>query len=72
MSKSEKKEFKLEEAFDELEAIIEKLEDEDISLEASFNEYKKGMELIKKCNASIDKVEKQVLVLENGEAQDGL
>lgn len=58
------KEFKLEEAFGELNAKIEALEDENISLEDSFKIYKEGMDLLKKCNDSIDKVEKQVLILE--------
>ena len=44
------------------------LEDENISLEESFTVYQKGMELLKYCNESIDKVEKKVLVL-NGEGK---
>ncbi len=58
---------KLEEAFGELEEIIGKLEDENISLEDSFLLYNKGMKVLKECNDSIDKVEKQ-LVLLNEEA----
>ena len=47
------------------------LEQEDISLEESFQLYKSGMELLKKCNQSIDMVEKKVLVLnENGETDE--
>ena len=43
------------------------LEREDISLEESFKEYQKGMELLKKCSETIDRVEKKVLILnENG------
>ena len=37
-------EFKLEEAFEELNSKIEALEDEDISLEDSFKIYKEGMD----------------------------
>ena len=36
---------------------------EDITLEESFSLYKDGMELIKQCNADIDRVEKQVQIL---------
>ena len=47
------------------------LEQEDISLEESFAEYQKGMELLRKCNEAIDKVEKKVLVLnEKGETDE--
>ena len=65
----EKKEeyFNLEEAFAKLEETVEVLEREDISLEESFKEYQKGMELLKKCRETIDRVEKKVLILnENG------
>lgn len=57
-------EFKLENAFNELDGMIEALEDENISLENSFKIYKDGMELLKKCADSIDEVEGKVLVLE--------
>ena len=53
----------LETAFTDLEEIIEKLEKEDITLEDSFKLYQDGMKLIKHCNDSIDKVEKQLIVL---------
>ncbi|MBD5451746.1 MAG: exodeoxyribonuclease VII small subunit [Lachnospiraceae bacterium] len=61
----------LDETFEKLEETIGKLEQEDISLEASFKLYKQGMELIKSCNQTIDKVEKEVLKLnENGELEE--
>lgn len=63
----EEKEISLEEAFTRLQETIENLEKDDITLEQSFQEYQKGMLLVKKCNEIIDKVEKKVLVLnENG------
>lgn len=63
--------FNLEEAFKKLEETVATLEKEDISLEESFAEYQKGMELLKKCNDAIDRVEKKVLVLnENGETDE--
>ena len=63
-----KNELTLEEAFARLEEVTRMLEDEDISLEQSFAVYQKGMELLKYCNESIDRVEKKVLVL-NGEGK---
>ncbi len=53
----------LEETFDKLEETITRLEAEDISLEESFLAYQEGMKLLKQCNDTIDKVEKQVLAL---------
>ena len=53
----------LEEKFAKLEETLEKLEQDDISLEDSFAAYAQGMELLKQCNEEIDKVEKKVLIL---------
>ena len=53
----------LEEGFALLEAAVNKLEKEDISLEDSFGIYEQGMKLIKECNDKIDRVEKKVLEL---------
>lgn len=61
----------LEGAFSQLEAVIGKLESEDISLEEAFLAYREGMELLQFCNASIDAVEKKVLKLnEDGELDE--
>lgn len=61
----------LEELFGNLEEIVDRLEGEDISLEESFQLYNEGMILLKKCNETIDTVEKKVLVLdENGETHE--
>lgn len=53
----------LEDNFLKIEEVIEKLESEDISLEDAFAAYSEGMNLLKDCNAQIDKVEKKVLKL---------
>ena len=53
----------LNEVFTELDDIIEKMETED-SLEKTFEMYKKGVSLLKDANESIDKIEKQVKVLD--------
>lgn len=62
--KKEKEEnLSLEENFARLEETIEKLENEDITLEEAFAAYSEGMHLLKQCNDQIDRVEKQVLKL---------
>ncbi len=67
----EEEKLNLEEAFQKLEQTVEALEQEDISLEQSFQIYKEGMELLRKCNQTIDQVEKKVLVLnEDGESHE--
>jgi exodeoxyribonuclease VII small subunit len=64
-------EFKLEESFDKLNEIIDALEKPDISLENSFSLYQEGMKLLKACNDSIDKVEKELIILSgNGETNE--
>lgn len=55
--------FKLEEAFEKLDEMLDILESPDISLEESFEVYKEGMTLLTKCNETIDQVEKKVLKL---------
>jgi len=65
------KERKLEENFEELNHILEELEKPEVTLEDSFALYQKGMQLLKSCNDSIDKVEKELIILsENGEANE--
>ena len=66
MDKEKMEEMSLEEAFETIEATLDKLRGEDVSLEDSFALYKDGMELLKACSDKIDRVEKQVLVLEEG------
>lgn len=53
----------IEENFAKLEDTIEKLEQEDVSLEEAFALYSEGMKLLKECNEQIDRVEKKVLKL---------
>lgn len=63
--------YSLEELFECLDEVTEKLEDGDISLEQSFWLYQKGMELLKQCNETIDIVEKKVQMLdEEGELHE--
>ena len=66
----EQEQHSLEENFSTLEELIEQLEAEDISLEEAFTAYSKGMNLLKQCNDQIDRVEKQVMKLnEEGELE---
>lgn len=67
---TEKKE-NLEEMFDRLDQVIGTLEGEDVSLKEAFGLYDQGMKLIRRCNQTINEVEKKILVLdENGEKHE--
>ncbi len=54
----------LEEAFGELNLIIDKMDDHDITLDDSFRLYQDGMNLLKFCNNAIERVEKELIILE--------
>ncbi len=53
-----------EEAMDELEQLVAKMESGELPLEASLAAYQRGSELVKYCAAQLERVEKQVKVLE--------
>lgn len=57
------KEKSLETAFAELDVMLEKLADRDVSLEESFAVYAEGTRLLRYCNEKLDQVEKKMLVL---------
>ena len=71
MAEKKEKELKLEEIFEKLEHTLEKLDKEELSLEESFQAYEQGVGLVKLANERIDKVEKQVLVLNGKGEPDG-
>ena len=61
----------LEEIFSDLEQTIKQMEEGEISLEESFQLYHQGMDMLKACNSKIDKVEREMLLLdEEGEEHE--
>ncbi|MBX9972972.1 exodeoxyribonuclease VII small subunit [Bacillus sp. CMF12] len=54
------KQLSFEQAMEELEVIVEKLEEGDVPLEEAINIYKKGMELSKLCHDKLKNVESQL------------
>lgn len=62
----------IEQTFEELEEILGYLEDGECSLEESFRHFERGMKLVKSCSAQLDKVEKQIMVLNEGDEESGL
>lgn len=67
-----KKELTIDEKMDELDGIIEQMESGEITLEESFDLYKQGVELVRSCNDAIDRVEKEVLKLNDDGSTDTL
>lgn len=60
----EKEQKPLQEVFAELDELIEKMSSEE-SLEKTFDMYQKGVTLLRSANDSIDRIEKQVKVLDD-------
>ena len=60
---TEQNNMTIEETFAALDALIEQLESGKGSLEDAFKNYEEGMKLVKSCNEKIEKIEKQILVL---------
>ena len=53
-----------EEAINELEQLVTRMEAGELSLEQSIDAYKPGAVLVRFCTAKLDKVEKQVRILD--------
>lgn len=56
----EEKKVTFEEAMEELETIVERLEEGDVPLEEAISIYKKGMEYSKLCHDKLKNVEEQL------------
>ncbi|KIL48613.1 exodeoxyribonuclease VII small subunit [Jeotgalibacillus alimentarius] len=63
------KQYSFEEAMEQLENIVNKLEEGDVPLEQAIDYYKKGVELSKMCHDKLQSAEKQIAVMmtEGGE-----
>lgn len=53
----------LDQVFAELDQILDQMEEEN-SLEETFRMYHRGIDLLKNCSEKIDKIEKQIQVLD--------
>jgi exodeoxyribonuclease VII small subunit len=61
-----------EQAIEELESIIERIESGEAGLEQSLAEYKRGAELLKRCRSILDAADRQIeeLTAETAEEAD--
>ena len=62
--------MKFETALAELENIVSSMEGGKLELEASIAAYKRGMELMKHCQAQLADADEQIRILENGELKN--
>ncbi len=63
-------ELKFEDAMKKLEEIANELENNDLSLEESVKKFEEGMNLSKQCKDSLDKAEKQITILIDGQDKE--
>ena len=68
--KQDAKQQGIEENFAQLEEIIRKLDAGDSTLEESFTCYEAGMKLVKSLGSQIDKVEKKIQILSEGDENE--
>ena len=54
----------INEIFEKLDTLVKEMEDPGLTLEASFEKYTEGLKLLKVCNDSIDKIEKEIEIQE--------
>ena len=66
-AKSAKPSF--EAAISELEAIVNAMESESLSLEQALDRYQRGLELLKHCQHTLDRAEQRIRVLEGERLQ---
>ena len=59
--------FSMEKAYEELDRLIADMEENGHSLAETFSLYEKGIKLVKQCTDEIDRIEKQLVVLEADE-----
>lgn len=59
------KKLTFETALNELNDIVKKMEDEDISLDEALKLFGKGVDLTEKCNKILDDAKQKITILEN-------
>lgn len=58
-----KKTFHFEKALAELETLVEKMEQGDLSLEESLKQFERGVTLTRSCQQALDEAEQKVQIL---------
>ena len=58
--KTSESDLSFEESFDQLQEIVEKMEDGDLSLSDSLNSYEQGIRHLKRCYQALDQAEQKI------------
>ncbi len=58
-----KEKMTINEGFEKLQLIMDKMDDDSINLEDSFNLYNEGIKLVKELNGKLDETEKKLIVI---------
>ena len=66
MSETDKK-LSIEESLKQIDEILNRMEAKETGLEESFRLYERGLKLIKDAEAGIDKIEKEIRILNEEE-----
>ncbi|WP_110111272.1 exodeoxyribonuclease VII small subunit [Bacillus sp. CGMCC 1.16541] len=68
---SDKQQHSFEEAMNQLEEIVDKLEEGDVPLEQAIEQFQKGMELSKFCHDRLKQIENQMeqILREDGQLE---
>ena len=64
------KKVSFEQALEELNNIVSRLESGEAGLEESLELFKSGIELTEKCNKLLDDAEQKIKVIENGGSEE--
>ena len=69
MTKRQKKPADFETALAELEALVEKMEQGDLTLDESLKQFERGVELTRSCQQALQAEQKVQILLEKGGEQ---
>lgn len=69
-NKEKQQEPGLEERFQMIESILDRMESEEVTLDESFELYKQGITQVQAANASLDTIEKAMLVMNGTELEE--
>ena len=61
-----------ESAMTDLESLIDKMEQDDLSLEESLTDFEKGISLLRICHSSLNNAEQRIKILTQGIEEDFL
>ncbi len=72
MARKSTKGVDFERALDELEKLVERMEEGELSLEESLKLYERGIELSKACQKALDAAEKRIRILSERDGKSEL